>query len=182
MLLLFLIFFFFIFINDINSIILNGQTKWYVNGDFARNEAISYQLAIKDLRLDWYKRFSFTPTMYNFNNIKELKPGLYFGTFHWLNEFKDIANQLHICNLKDSFEAHCIIIITLENNEYAMIITGNHIRGSIYALYTFSEEILGVDPFYLFTDHEPELISNNEIYIKKPVNTTIFVKYEPAGK
>src|SRR2546428_11209556 len=28
-------------------------------------------------------------------------------------------------------------------------------RGTIYAIYEFSEEFLGVDPLYYWTDHEP---------------------------
>jgi hypothetical protein len=37
----------------------------------------------------------------------------------------------------------------------AVILTGSDVRGTIFAIYQFSQEFLGVDPFYWWTDHEP---------------------------
>ena len=37
----------------------------------------------------------------------------------------------------------------------AIVLTGSDVRGTIYAIYQFSQEFLGVDPFYWWTDHEP---------------------------
>jgi Glycosyl hydrolase family 115 len=37
----------------------------------------------------------------------------------------------------------------------AILLTGADIRGTIYAVYEFSQEFLGVDPLYYWTDHEP---------------------------
>ena len=39
--------------------------------------------------------------------------------------------------------------------ETAVVLAGADIRGTIYALYQFSQEYLGVDPMYYWTDHEP---------------------------
>ena len=36
-----------------------------------------------------------------------------------------------------------------------VLLAGADIRGTIYAIYEFSEEYLGVDPLYYWTDHEP---------------------------
>ena len=36
-----------------------------------------------------------------------------------------------------------------------MVLSGADMRGTIYAIYQFSEEYLGVDPLYYWTDHEP---------------------------
>jgi hypothetical protein len=36
-----------------------------------------------------------------------------------------------------------------------VILAGADLRGTIYAIYQFSEEYLGVDPLYYWTDHEP---------------------------
>lgn len=37
----------------------------------------------------------------------------------------------------------------------AVTLTGRDMRGTIYAIYQFSEEFLGVDPLYYWTDHSP---------------------------
>jgi len=36
-----------------------------------------------------------------------------------------------------------------------VLLAGADVRGTIYAIYQFSEEYLGVDPLYYWTDHEP---------------------------
>lgn len=38
---------------------------------------------------------------------------------------------------------------------HAVVLTGSDMRGTIYAIYQFSQEFLGVDPFYWWTDHTP---------------------------
>lgn len=37
----------------------------------------------------------------------------------------------------------------------AIILTGSDVRGTIYAIYQFSQQFLGVDPLYWWTDHPP---------------------------
>ena len=37
----------------------------------------------------------------------------------------------------------------------AVVLSGADMRGTIYAIYEFSEEYLGVDPLYYWTDHVP---------------------------
>jgi hypothetical protein len=37
----------------------------------------------------------------------------------------------------------------------AVVLTGSDVRGAIYAVYQFSQQFLGVDPLYWWTDHEP---------------------------
>jgi glycosyl hydrolase family 115 (putative glucuronidase) len=37
----------------------------------------------------------------------------------------------------------------------AVVLSGPDMRGTIFAIYQFSEEYLGVDPLYYWTDHEP---------------------------
>jgi hypothetical protein len=37
----------------------------------------------------------------------------------------------------------------------AIVLTGSDMRGTIYAIYQFSQEFLGVDPWYWWTDHPP---------------------------
>ena len=37
----------------------------------------------------------------------------------------------------------------------AIVLAGADMRGTIYAIYHFSQQYLGVDPLYFWTDHEP---------------------------
>jgi hypothetical protein len=38
---------------------------------------------------------------------------------------------------------------------HAVVLTGSDMRGTIYAIYQFSQQFLGVDPLYWWTDHQP---------------------------
>src|SRR6185312_7849564 len=40
-------------------------------------------------------------------------------------------------------------------NSHAIVLAGADMRGTIYAVYEFSQKYLGVDPLYYWTDHEP---------------------------
>ena len=39
---------------------------------------------------------------------------------------------------------------------HAVVLTGSDMRGTIYAIYQFSQQFLGVDPLYWWTDHPPQ--------------------------
>ncbi len=45
----------------------------------------------------------------------------------------------------------------------AVVLTGSDVRGTIYAIYQFSQQFLGVDPLYWWTDHEPARQSAIEV-------------------
>ena len=40
--------------------------------------------------------------------------------------------------------------------DHAVVLTGSDVRGAIYAIYQFSQQFLGVDPLYWWTDHPPQ--------------------------
>lgn len=61
----------------------------------------------------------------------------------------------------DGFESHRVYAAPAENRIY---LTGKDMRGTIYAIYTFSEQILGVPPLWYFCSWEPE--SRSTIAIK----------------
>ena len=44
---------------------------------------------------------------------------------------------------------------TIAARDRDVLLTGKDVRGTIYAVYQFSEEFLGVDPLYYWTDHVP---------------------------
>ncbi len=55
-------------------------------------------------------------------------------------------------------ESFSISVKKIERGGHALtvvLLAGADMRGTIYALYQFSQEYLGVDPMYYWTDHEP---------------------------
>jgi len=54
-------------------------------------------------------------------------------------------------------ESFSISVTSLEGSgqRKAILLTGADVRGTIYAVYQFSQEFLGVDPLYYWTDHDP---------------------------
>jgi hypothetical protein len=50
----------------------------------------------------------------------------------------------------------------------AIILTGSDVRGAIYAIYQFSQQFLGVDPLYWWTDHAPR--QRSEITLEEGVS------------
>jgi hypothetical protein len=47
------------------------------------------------------------------------------------------------------------IVAANEGSKRVIRLSGADMRGTIYAIYEFSQEFLGVDPLYYWTDHEP---------------------------
>ena len=50
------------------------------------------------------------------------------------------------------------------NDNPAITAVGSDTRGTIFAIYTFCEEVLGVDPMYVFTDNQPKRSIRNHAY------------------
>ncbi len=55
------------------------------------------------------------------------------------------------------------IAVKKDGQGSAVVLAGADMRGTIYALYQFSQEFLGVDPMYYWTDHEPARRASIEI-------------------
>jgi hypothetical protein len=49
------------------------------------------------------------------------------------------------------------------NGSRTIVLSGADMRGTIYAIYQFSQQFLGVDPMYYWTDHEPAKRARIEI-------------------
>ncbi|WP_285008041.1 glycosyl hydrolase 115 family protein [Pedobacter faecalis] len=61
------------------------------------------------------------------------------------------------------WEAHRIRVVRANNNDQVLL-EGADTRGTIYAIYSFSEKVLGVPPLWYFCDWKPEV--KREIKIK----------------
>ena len=69
----------------------------------------------------------------------------------------------------DDFESHRVYVEPEYNRIY---LYGKDMRGTIYAIYTFSEEILGVPPLWFFCDWNPKIRKN----ISVPDSLDLFFK------
>lgn len=132
------------------TLTLTGDEVWVVSG----NESAAVQNALRDVRRDAYKVFAISPIVLGAPPAPGSLPAgttvLYFGTpaaAPWLS-------SLAPANCFAGWESHCVVASTIAG--YASIVaTGTGDRGGIFAGYTFSEAVLGVNPLYRVTDDEP---------------------------
>ena len=52
-------------------------------------------------------------------------------------------------------ESFSISVHSINGNGHVVVLTGPDMRGAIYAIYQFSQDYLGIDPMYYWTDKEP---------------------------
>lgn len=70
--------------------------------------------------------------------------------------FKKYLDQVNIAVpiLKGEWERY--VIKTIGENDENLLICGSDCRGTMWGIYQFCEEYLGIDPLYFWTDNEPE--------------------------
>ncbi|MGH9513006.1 MAG: glycosyl hydrolase 115 family protein [Terriglobales bacterium] len=67
-------------------------------------------------------------------------------------------------------ESFSISAITADRTKHPakiILLAGTDMRGTIYAIYQFSQEYLGIDPLYYWTDHQPD--PKKQIEISSPM-------------
>ena len=125
-------------------ITLTADTPWIISAD----EPEAMQRALADVKADWYRVFGHLPLVVSNPAVNWQGPVLYLGCqAPWL---KHLVGQPF--SGKESFR---LITQTDTSNRTALVATGADLRGSIYAAYALSEEILGQDPWYFWTDNLP---------------------------
>ncbi len=126
-------------------IAVNSQTSVFVN----RHEPGPVQKAAQDLAGDLKKVFGSTVAVVH-------DPGQAHATTIWISDQSDLPEEvakpsgwerLHIQAVDHSIPGSPAVQI--------VVLTGSDMRGTIYAIYQFSQQFLGVDPLYWWTDHEP---------------------------
>jgi len=60
------------------------------------------------------------------------------------------------CSMATDTEAFAFSVVNLPGKKRAVCLTGADMRGTIYAIYEFSQAYLGIDPMHLWTDKVPE--------------------------
>jgi len=63
----------------------------------------------------------------------------------------------------ESFAFSVLRVPGIQPLKHVVCLTGADMRGTIYAIYQFSQSYLGVDPMYLWTDREPERRTSIEL-------------------
>jgi hypothetical protein len=128
-----------------DDVTLTSDTPWVV----AASQPEAVQRAIDDVRRDWYKVLGHMPVVLTEPPKTWSGPVIYLGHGgQWMEEMVD-----------EPFQGAESFLLRLRRDgagRPALLATGADIRGAIYAAYALSEEILGVDPWYYWTDHEPE--------------------------
>jgi len=75
----------------------------------------------------------------------------------WIGEISKLPERMRPVGLSKP-ESFSISTTQGQRKSHAgriVLLAGADLRGTIYAIYQFSEEYLGVDPLYYWTDHEP---------------------------
>jgi len=113
-----------------DALTLTPDTPWVV----APNQPEAVQRALADVERDWYKVMGHRPVVLQAEPETWKGPLIRFG----------------VSGKADTPEKFSLVI-----RDHALEATGVDTRGAIYAAYEFSHAILGVDPWYYWTDHEP---------------------------
>ena len=107
------------------------------------------QRATEDLRSDFAKVFGQQPKLVN--SLDAAGPVVIL-----------IAERDHVpagveCTTTANTEAFAFSIVDSQgaSRRQVVCLTGADMRGTIYAIYQFSQSVLGVDPMYLWTDKQP---------------------------
>jgi len=126
------------------AVAVTADTPWVVAAD--ESEPVARALA--DVQRDWYKVFGHRPVVLREPPTAWRGPIVYLGLKGpWLKEL-----------LHEPFAGSERFVLRVQRDSagrLAILATGADIRGTIYAAYALAEKILGVDPWYYWTDHEP---------------------------
>jgi hypothetical protein len=127
---------------DGNGLVLTADTPWVVSGE----EPEALLRALADVQRDWYKIFGHTPVVVAALPQGWRGPAIYFGI-----QSSNSTLRLTLSRERESFTLGVQAI----DGTQAVAAVGADLRGAIYAAYAFSEEVLGVDPWWYWADKEP---------------------------
>ena len=145
------------------EIVLKGNNVKIVQ---SKSESEPVKRAVNDLIRDFEKTLGAIPDVVEAVNAKKKSVQIIV-----VNEETSSDLNLDRQKLKglDGFESHRMYSDTKENKIY---LHGKDTRGTIYAIYSFSEQILGVPPLWYFSSWIPE----SKKKIKFPENFDYFEK------
>ncbi len=130
-----------------NPLVLNSNVTILVGAD----EPGAVALAAQDLASDFEKVLGSKPAIVNRTEDAAAVTIV-------INDQSKLVANLKPASLKDP-ESFSITTASVHWKKgkptQVVLLAGADMRGTIYAIYQFSQEYLGVDPMYYWTDHEP---------------------------
>ena len=120
------------------SFVINRHTPIVMRSN---EETVGVKKALADLGNDWYSVFGMEP------NVLECLPQFYTGEVIYIGH----AAEAHATGEVEGRECYRV-----ELCDNALTMRGSDELGLIFAIYRFSEEVLGVDPWYFWNDFLPE--------------------------
>jgi hypothetical protein len=109
------------------------------------------RLATNDLLNDFQKMFGATPRLVN--GLDEAGPvSIVIGQGPEL----PFGVKCVMAHDEEAFAFSIVRFSAKGKSKHVVCLTGADMRGTIYAIYQFSQSYLGVDPMYLWTDKQPE--------------------------
>ena len=129
---------------DASGLVLNADTPWVV----AEEQPEAVARALQDVESDWYKVFGHRPVVLREPPSSWKGPVIYLGV-------KGAWRESLLKEPSAGAESFVLRVHRDAAGRPALVAAGMDMRGSIYAAYALSEEILGVDPWYYWVDKEP---------------------------
>ena len=127
------------------ALLLTADTPWIV----FPGESEPVRRALEDVQRDWYKVFGHLPVV-----LAEPPAAGWNGPLIYLGLGANAASGIATAPLAGR-EAFALGVRAGAADQPVLLATGADMRGAIYAAYAFSEEVLGVDPWWFWTDKEP---------------------------
>lgn len=136
-----------------NTIALDEKTHIVVKAD----EAAPIHRAITDLVRDFRVVSGFAPQVVSdMASVPEGAPVLIVAGPAWGNSSPVLTDRL------EGTESHALYTRNWENRD-VILLHGYDMRGTLYAIYTFSEKILGVPPLWFWASWTPESLLSPEV-------------------
>jgi len=107
-----------------------------------KGETVGVQKALDDLANDWYTVFGMEP------HVLEELPQFYHGPAIYVGEAAEEHAKTDRVIGRECYR--------VERNGNALTLRGSDELGLIFAIYRFSEDVLGVDPWYFWNDFLPK--------------------------
>ena len=129
----------------------------FVVSDADRFNNTAFNLTLQDVIIDFYHVLGLVPVVVSPDEIdcstsylsSDYISRIYFGTFA---NNPAISTYININDCYSGRESHCLILKYNESTiGTSLFAVSNDTRGAIYAAYSFSELILGIDPLHRFS-------------------------------
>jgi hypothetical protein len=127
-------------------VVVNAETPIFID----IGEPGPLQKAADDLAADFQRVFGRPPRILH-------DPTSFSGTIIWIALNHGLPKQVEHLSGWERLHIQVVALTTSEAATHnAVVLTGSDLRGAIYSIYQFSQQFLGVDPFYWWTDHIPQ--------------------------